>query len=362
MDHHSPQPEESSAQNAANLPRFGRYQRIELIGQGGMGKVYKAYDPVLDRYVALKLIQSNAPESAIRFSTEAKAQAKVNHPHVCKIYEVGEAEGIRYIAMQLINGRALTDVAQELNFPQIAKILKQVAEGVHAAHQAGLIHRDLKPSNILVEKTEQGELIPYVLDFGLVREMNAGGLTLSGVLIGTPSYMSPEQARGQTRGVDSRTDVYSLGVTCYELLTKSLPFEAETTVDILLKLLNEDPASPRQKNPDIPADLEKIALKCLEKDPALRYHSALALAEDLGRFIEGEPIHARAPSLAYRLSKKAKKNQALFLTGGLAAILLLAFLLYILGVIYRRLSQFEMAHGQDPDQSLQSSIDALQRA
>jgi serine/threonine-protein kinase len=194
-----------------------RYEVGELLGEGGMARVHRAFDKVLKRTVALKLLRSDDPLLIQRFLREARAQAKVAHEHICPIYEVGVLGGRPFIAMQLVEGETLGAAQAKMTLEQRVRVLREVAEAVDAAHQAGLIHRDLKPANILVERTESGEWKPYVLDFGIAREASAEGLTMTGQLLGTPHYMSPEQALGRAAEVDRRTDVYALGATLYEL-------------------------------------------------------------------------------------------------------------------------------------------------
>ncbi|HJZ10512.1 MAG TPA: serine/threonine-protein kinase, partial [Acidobacteriota bacterium] len=246
----------SSDRDASSGTSFGRFRDLEFLGKGGMAKVYRAYDPSLERSIALKFISGEQTELIPRFLLEAKAQARIDHKHVCKVYEVGEAESGPYIVMQLIRGNTLLQVMDELTQEQKLKLMKEVAEAVHAAHREGLIHRDLKPSNIMVERDDQGEWIPYVLDFGLARELTDKGLTATGTILGSPWYMSPEQARGEIRTLDRRTDVYSLGVTLYQLLTGKFPFEAESAVEVLMKLLNEESVPVRRWNSRLPADLQ----------------------------------------------------------------------------------------------------------
>ncbi|WP_437953806.1 protein kinase [Sorangium sp. So ce296] len=301
---------------------WDRYECVSLIGRGGMGTVYKAKDPRLQRYVALKLIRGNDPDLAQRFIWEAQAQARVEHPNVCKVYEVGEAQGQPFIAMQYIDGLPLHRVAQQTSLEQRVKIVADVADGLHAAHRLGLIHRDIKPANILVERTADGAFRPYLLDFGLARDIAADGrATTSGE--GTPAYMAPEQVSGGQRQLDRRTDVYSLGATLYEILAGRPPFVDPSVTSLVARVANELPVPVRQIDRRIPLDLETIVMKCLEKEPQRRYDSAKMLALDLGRYLAGEPIDARPASLAYRALKRAQKHK-LAVAAAAAALLVLA--------------------------------------
>jgi predicted Ser/Thr protein kinase len=303
---------------------FGRYRDLAFLGSGGMATVYRAYDPTLARTVALKLIRGDDPQFADRLMVEARAQARIEHEHVCRIYEVGEEGGRPYIAMQYVEGGTLKDWRDEFSLEQKLKIMKEVAEGVHAAHRVGFIHRDLKPANVMVERAGDGGFVPYVMDFGLAREAAAPGLTATGVVMGTPWYMSPEQARGDSRALDRRSDVYSLGATLYELLAGSPPFDSDSSVDVLMKLLSHDPVPVGERHPHLPADVQTIVMKCLEKEPGRRYDSARALADDLARYLEGEPIRARASGFLDRTIRRAKKNRALVATGAVATLAVLA--------------------------------------
>jgi serine/threonine-protein kinase len=288
-----------------------RYQLLELLGRGGMGEVHKAYDPRLGRFLALKVMREATPEQAARLVSEARAQARVDHANVCKVYGVGElANKLPFIALQFIEGKTLSAVSKQMTREERITVIREVADALHAAHRQGLVHRDVKPSNILVEKRETG-WHPYVTDFGIAREIDAPGVTKTGVVSGTPLYMAPEQARGQTSKIDRRTDVYGLGATLYELLCGRRPFESTDTLVVIWKLLNEDVVALRAIDPSIPVDLETIVMKCLEKEPVRRYDSARALAEDLKAWSDGEPIHARRTSIGYRLVKRARKHKAL---------------------------------------------------
>lgn len=311
------EPEKKDRKDEISITVFGRYIQLRLIGQGGMARVYRGYDPTLGRLVALKLLD----EESERLMLEARSQARVEHENVCKVYEVGEVEGKQYICMQYVQGKTLGDAAKEMNLAQRIDVIRKITDAVHSAHKQGLVHRDIKPSNIMLEKTESGTWKPYILDFGLARMQAAPGITLTGTIIGTPHYMPPEQARGAT--IDARSDIYSLGATLYELITEKPPFSG-TAPEVILKVLQEDPVPILKTIPQISPDLETIVMKCLEKDPAARYESARALAEDLARFLDGEPIHARPASLMYKTAKWVRKNP---LISGISAVALAAILL-----------------------------------
>jgi eukaryotic-like serine/threonine-protein kinase len=311
----------------AALQRSARFRVEGLVGAGGMGRVYKVFDHALQRYAALKVLRLPGAQSVQRFLHEAKVQARVEHPNVCTVYEAGELEGRYFIAMQFIDGRplghfgrAVGDPAAELSLEEMVAVFRQVAEGVHAAHRLGLVHRDIKPSNVLLARSDDGWR-PYVVDFGIARELSGPQVTATGALIGTPAYMAPEQVRGG--GVDRRTDVYGLGVTMYQLLSGKLPLGTTSSLEALAHVLSDEPRPLREARPDVPLDLEAVVMKCLEKDAGARYDSARALAEDLGRFLDGEPVRARPINWRYRLARKARKNRALVaVSAGAAAALL----------------------------------------
>ncbi|WP_224240590.1 serine/threonine-protein kinase [Hyalangium gracile] len=313
------------------VPGWDRYAGVRFLGQGGMGQVFLAYDLRLRRNVALKFVKGDDAELVRRLLSEARAQARVEHERVCKVHEVGEVQGKPYIAMQFIDGQPLGQLSEELTVEQKVLALRDAAEGVHAAHRAGLIHRDLKPSNILVERTEDGRLKPYVMDFGLAHDWSEKGATATGSVLGTPHYMSPEQARGEVQSLDRRADVYSLGATLYFLLTRVHPIPGANGLEVLNNIATVEPTPPRSLDPNIPADLEAIVLKCLEKDRSARYDSARALIEDLDRFLAGEPVQARPTGLWYLLRKKARKHR---LVVSVAAAALLAVTLALGSAIY----------------------------
>ncbi|MBC7974415.1 MAG: protein kinase [Myxococcales bacterium] len=365
------------------VPSWDRYDPIRLLGQGGMGKVFLARDLRLEREVAIKFVLGEDPEQARRVLAEARAQARVNHDRVCKVYEVGEVRGRVYIAMQYIAGRSLSELGDELTLEQKVIVVREAALGVAEAHRVGLIHRDLKPSNIMVERTADGELRPYVMDFGVARDW-ADGATLTGSVVGTPAYMAPEQARGE-RALDRRADVYSLGATLYALLTKQPPMAGSNPLVVLMRVCNDEPVRPRVIDPDIPRDLDAIAIKCLEKERGARYDSARALADDLSRFLAGEPVEARAMAGAgYRMRKWLRRRRRVVASIAIAAALVVTavgFAVYERQQASRRaglarrfterveriesMARYAMlgpAHDVRPDRArLRSAIDALAR-
>ncbi len=306
-----------------------KYHTAVPIGRGGMGEVHRAWDPTLNRHVALKLLRSDDPELEERMLREARLQARVSHPNVCPVYEVGRHEGRVYIAMQLIEGEALDEAARGLGLEQKVALVRTVAEAVHAAHTVGLVHRDLKPANILVERTGEGELKPWVVDFGIAREREVEGATVTGQVLGTPGYLSPEQARGEVSTIDRRSDVFSLGVVLYELLCGSRPFAGDSDVEVLVALLESEPQPLRRRAPHLPRDLETVVMTCLEHDRERRYDSARALADDLGRFLAGEPILARPATLVRRLAARARRHPV---TAGLLAAAGIAVVVMAIGL------------------------------
>ncbi len=297
-----------------------KFETAVPVGQGAMGEVFKAWDSQLQRHVAIKLLHRADPESLERMLREARSQALVDHPNVCKVYEVGEnEEGRPYISMQLVEGEPLDKAAAELSIEEKVQLMVTVADAVQAAHRVGLIHRDLKPSNILVENDGTGRLRPFVLDFGIAREFQTVGMTVTGQVVGTPAYMSPEQARGEVRTLDRRSDVFSLGVILFELLAGRSPYSSDSGVEQLIAVLQEDPPPLRRIAPFVPRDLETIVTTCLEKDPDRRYPSAREFADDLNRYSNGEPVAARRSSWAHRVLIWVRRHR---LVAALATIVL----------------------------------------
>jgi serine/threonine-protein kinase len=300
-----------------DLRGFGHYVDLQPIGSGGAGQVFRALDPTLQRYVALKFLWIESVEHVGRFKAEAQAQARIEHDNVCKVYEVGEAAGRVFIAMQYVHGQTLRDAARQMSIVERVRALKQIAEAVHAAHRMGTIHRDVKPTNIMIEPSEDGRWKPYIMDFGLARSLEEKHVTRD-VAVGTPQYMAPEQARGWP--VDARTDVWGLGATLYAALVDRPPFVGVTAPEVMLAVMTDDPTRLRKIARSVPRDLETIVMKCLEKSPGRRYATARALADDLQRFLDGEPIFAQPPSLSYRLMKRARKHRVPVAAGAFALL------------------------------------------
>lgn len=335
---------QSSPHAASVLPAlgsFGDYELIEEIARGGMGVIYKARQKRLNRIVALKMVLGGplaSPAAHARFLAEAQTAASLQHPNIVGIHEVGEHAGQLFYSMDYVPGRSLAELLRDGPLPpqRAAAYAKVTAEAVQYAHQRGVLHRDLKPSNVLIDQTEQ----PRITDFGLAKRLDGAALsspdspvTLSGQVLGSPNFMSPEQAQGRHREVGAPSDVYSIGALLYHLLTGRPPFQAATVTEVLRQVAALDPAAPRLLNPGLPRDLETICLKCLEKEIPRRYQAAQALADELGRFLAGEPILARPIGLAGRTAKWCRRNPQMARLAGVAT---LAVLLGFLGVVWQK--------------------------
>jgi WD40 repeat protein/predicted Ser/Thr protein kinase len=311
---------------------FGDYELIEEIARGGMGVVYKATQKSLNRLVALKMILHgpfSSAEFVRRFQSEAEMIARLHHPNIVSIYEVGESDGQHYLSMEYIHGQNLAEVARDkpLDARRAAVYVQTIAQAIDYAHQAGVVHRDLKPSNLLLDVLDQ----PHITDFGLAKlAASDSNLTVTGQMLGSPGYMAPERADGGAVRNEVAGDIYSLGAVLFHLLTTRPPFQGATLQEVFWQVQNAEPLSPRRLNPGVPPDLETICLKCLQKEPAKRYESAKELANDLARFLAGEPIHARPVSSVEQLWSWCRRHPrqtalsaalAVAVAAGLAGIL-----------------------------------------
>lgn len=353
---------------------FGDYELIEEIARGGMGVVYRAHQISLNRLVAVKMIlagQLATPDSVQRFRLEAKAAAKLDHPNIVPIYEVGEDETQHYFTMKLVEGGSLADRMEDfLLAPEagrlaarsqrerelkITALLMKVTDALAYAHSHGVLHRDLKPNNILLDRQNE----PFLTDFGLAKlATGSTGLTLTTSVLGSPSYMAPEQAAGGTRDVTTEADIYGLGAVLYELLTGRPPFVGETVVQTIRKVLEEPPVPPSRVNLSVSPDLETICLKCLEKNPGRRYQSARALLDELERFRRGEPIEARPVPPLEHVWRWCQRKPAI---ASLSATALLAFVVGLAGVLWQwRRAETSRKETQLSNQKLRKTLDRLE--
>lgn len=314
---------EKSRIGSEKTRNFGRYQIISELGRGGMGCVYKAYDPDLERIVAIKMMlsgESARQEDSERFLREARATAKFDHPNIVKIYDIGSQAGQSFFTMEFVEGSSLKSLAKKSppSICQITEIMVKVGDAVHYAHRQGIIHRDLKPANVMM--TQKGD--PKVMDFGLAKMVKeTGKLSQSGMVMGTLHYMPPEQAEGRLSAIDARSDVYALGTMFYELLTGFVPFTGDSSFQIIYQILNKEPIPPSQYKRYIPKDIESICLKALEKDKNHRYQSAAELVDDLLRFSKGEPVWARPIGIMRKLGRKAKRHRRVLIGMGIVCFI-----------------------------------------
>jgi eukaryotic-like serine/threonine-protein kinase len=342
-------------------PSIPGFRIVGELGRGGMGVVYKAIQLSLNRLVALKVIHSGAyaiSQAAVRFRAEAEAVARFQHPNIIQVFEVGENEGVGYLSLEYAAGGSLEQklARKPQEARQAAVLLEVLARAIHSAHQRGIVHRDLKPANVVV--TEDG--VPKITDFGLAKLLEqTGSPSIAGAIVGTPSYMAPELARGDPNEVTAAVDIYALGAILYEMLTGRPPFLGSTPLSTLEQVTGQEPLPPTQFQRHTPRDLETICLKCLQKDPHRRYRTAQALAEDLNRFLEGRPIVARPASpweLAWKWAKR-KPSTAVGLLSFLWTVLLMLFGALYYSSLLRSAVRTAQAAEKAADRSAQTALD-----
>jgi hypothetical protein len=304
--------------------RFGDFVLEHELGRGAMGVVWAARQDALDRDVALKILGEGYAADPVwveRFRTEAGAAARLSHPGILPVYAVGEAQGLPWFAMEKVEGQDLAkqlEAGGRLPWNETAAVVRDAALALHHAHEHGLVHRDIKPANLM--RRTDGRVV--LTDFGLCKRLGSGSLTVTGLLVGTPYYMSPELVAGGAGGVGPSTDIYGLGVTLYELLTGVPPFTADNPIALIKKIVEDDPLPPTRRDARIPRDLETIALTCLAKRPEKRYATAKELAEDLDRYLRGEPITRRRPGAGERIGRFVSRHRTVVAISGTAVLLL----------------------------------------
>jgi WD40 repeat protein/tRNA A-37 threonylcarbamoyl transferase component Bud32 len=368
-----PRRDSETAPMVLPAPRqVGDYDILAEVGRGGMGVVYKARHRGLHRLTALKMVLAGEFASStqqLRFRLEAELAARVQHPNIVQLYEIGSHDGRPFLAMEWVEGGSLANRLDSKPWPAgaAAAHVETLARAIHVAHGEGVVHRDLKPANILLSEDPAGQAgpTPKITDFGLAQPTEgAQTLTQSGVLVGTPGYMAPEQARGNRALVGPATDIYALGVVLYQLLTGQLPFQGDSTLEVLRAVTNDEPVRPRRLQPRLPRDLEAITLLCLEKEPARRYSSALALAEDLQRFREGRQVVARPVGAVARLVRASRRRPLVTL---LLALLTVSLFGGLSGVTWKWLEANEQrnladAHARQADAEKQAALYQTYRA
>ncbi|MHC5081608.1 MAG: serine/threonine-protein kinase, partial [Planctomycetota bacterium] len=333
-----------SIEDGEFLEALGDFEILGEIGRGGMGVVYKAFHPRLKREVALKVLiagEDASDEAITRFQREAEAVAKLgHHPNIVPVYDIGREGRRHFFAMHFVEGKTLDRMIDEDAFPprRAAEIGKKLAEALRHAHRHGVLHRDIKPANVLV--TPEGE--PQLTDFGLAKDVaSESKMTRSGVTLGTPQYMPPEQAEGRLEEIDERSDIYAIGATLYELMTCRPPFDGTSVMQIVKQVLMTEPVSPRKWNPAVDRDLETITLKCLEKNPKKRYASAQALARDLDKYLAGKEILARPPTVVEKTLKIVRRNK------GISAALIILFLVLVAGAVVGGIAIQKMSKSEE---------------
>lgn len=347
---------------AGESSRTADYEILEEVARGGMGVVYRARQRSLNRTVALKVLLGGlfAGEAGRRrMQSEAELAARLRHPNIVPVFDTGLLDGQPFYSMAFVAGRTLAEVVQHgpLAPTRAARYLARIAEAVQYAHGEGVLHRDLKPSNVLIDASDE----PHITDFGLAKALDAAPQTLTGGVLGSPAYMPPEQALGRVAEVTARSDVYSLGAILYELLTGRPPFQGTNLAAVIAQVKDADPVAPRRLNPGIPADLETICLKCLEKQPARRYDSAGELAGDLQRFLRGEPVHARPISAVGRAVRWAQRRPLAASSVGISALLLVVCGAVLVGSSVRIREAHDLAQARLAD-ALFSEARALRAA
>ncbi|MFA6294574.1 MAG: protein kinase, partial [Victivallales bacterium] len=331
MKHPAPSPDAPAKVPKGGIlnKTFGKFEIIREIARGGMGIVYKVYDPDLRRELALKVLLQGegASENAIkRFMREARAAGNLNHPNIVPVHEMGQIDGQYFFTMDFVEGHSLQDYMEgrgvrKLRKHEFIEKVRDVCLALQAAHDKRIIHRDMKPANIMIRK-DDGQVL--LMDFGLAKECsNSSIVSMTGVVLGSPAYMSPEQAKGNVHGIDHRADIYSIGILLYEGLTGIQPFCGETVFDTLTKVVHQEPVPPRHITSGIPVDLQNIVLKCMEKDPAKRYSSAMELAADLDAYLNGDKVSAKSVMFTIRLWRKIRRRP-LALAGVVAVPLVIA--------------------------------------
>jgi eukaryotic-like serine/threonine-protein kinase len=307
------EPTQVKSLTAAIGQSFGEYELLTEVARGGMGVVYRARQTTLNRIVALKMILAGRlanPDDVARFRAEAESAARLKHPNIVPVHDVGDTGGQHYFTMDYIEGTSLDQKLAQGPLPgkAAARYVRILARAVHYAHKQGILHRDLKPSNVLIDIDDE----PHITDFGLAKRLGhdqaGSGQTRSGAILGTPSYMAPEQAQGKAALLGPAADVYSLGAVLYELLTGRPPFRAESPLDTVIQVIDHQPVPPRLLNPNVDHDLETICLKCLEKNIEMRYASAEELGEDLQHYLDGDSINARSFNVIDRLAHMLERD------------------------------------------------------
>ncbi|MBL8811344.1 MAG: protein kinase [Planctomycetaceae bacterium] len=353
--------EETEALNSGlnRAPVVGDYQLVSEIGRGAMGVVYKARHRKLNRLVALKMVlagQNASPDALRRFVAEARAVAKLQHPSIVQIYDIGEHRGLPFMALELIDG---TDLQKDLkglprDARRAAELVEELCRAMHYAHDHQVLHRDLKPANILVDLQGKAK----ISDFGLARtiEGETSGQTTEGTVMGSPSYMPPEQALGKVALVSPRSDQYSLGAVLYQLLTARAPFVGSTAVETVQQVVQNEPVAPSVLQPGVPPDIETICLKALQKSPDSRYGSCLEMAADLRRFINGEPIHARPVSRLEKLLRWCRRNPSVAIPSALSGLLTIAILIVVTFAYFQASAQADVLSDERDKLRVQEQI------